>query len=316
MPAQFDHVECGIYFVGVMELTAVLFLRWLQWRSRLTDLGVNRVPCVPTARTMWGLGWLLFIVLTMPNPPRAGQFHQRASLMLAMSAVFGACLILLSRREAREEPELEAHAVSHGLLRSRVEALASKAGTLSLNEWSSRVVIFSLYVLPAGFRAWTVTQNGRNVLLLRHFLEQMSRAEIDALVARQLARQQRRYYLPPVLAVFACSLVAVGALEWLGMGLRDRWLVLLLLLAMEVSALWLFSSHALHSADVRAIKLTGSAEPLISAIAELSRESDSKLDLGMIERLARKTGVTSDRLQNLIKEQPRPAEDRYILSSD
>jgi hypothetical protein len=144
----------------------------------------------------------------------------------------------------------------------------------------------------------------------------MSRAGIDALVARQLARQQRRYYLPPVLAVFACSLVAVGALEWLGMGLRDRWLVLLLLLAMEVSALWLFSSHALHSADVRAIKLTGSAEPLISAIAELSRESDSKLDLGMIERLARKTGVTSDRLQNLIKEQPRPAEDRYILSSD
>ena len=307
---QSDPVEFGILFVGVLVLAAVRFADWLQWRNRLMDLRGDHLYATPTTKIIWDAGWLLFIVLALSPDMHPGL------LLLSVAASFALLTILTYLREAKQRRAAATCEVSRGFLRSSVEDLVSKAGVRSINEWIFCVTLVDLYVIPDGFQEWTVTGRGRNVVIAQRYLERMSRSEIDSLVARQLARQQWQYYLPPVAAAFCGGLVAVGLLELFEAGQHERWLVLLLLLVIEMSTLAIYSPWAFRRADLRAVRLTGNPESFISALAQLARLSGRKLDTLLVRRLVRKTGIETGRLFDLTTAKDHPPADRYPTSGD
>ena len=95
-----------------------------------------------------------------------------------------------------------------------------------------------------------------------------------------------------------------------------RTIVFLFLLAAELAVLAACHSSVLLRADLRAIKLTGDAESLLSAMAELSRMNGAEPDVPLLRRIAQKTGVPPDRLHALIEQRPCPAEDCYPTSGE
>jgi Zn-dependent protease with chaperone function len=144
----------------------------------------------------------------------------------------------------------------------------------------------------------------------------MSRSEIDALAAHQLARQQREYLLPARASLLGCGLAAAGLCELLNVGIAGRWLAFLVLVAAETAALALYFPHVEVKADLRAIRLTGNPDAFFSALGESARLNGAALDLPALEKIARRTGVSADRLRALFQQQHRPAEDRYPTSGD
>jgi Zn-dependent protease with chaperone function len=144
----------------------------------------------------------------------------------------------------------------------------------------------------------------------------MSRAEIDALAARQLARQQGPPFRPADAYLLAGALAAVGLCELLHPGMAGWWLLLLALVAVETAALALNLPRADMQADLRAIALTGNPDAFFSALGESARLNGAPLDLPALEKTAQRAGVPPDRLRALLEPQPRPAEDRYPTSGD
>ncbi len=124
----------------------------------------------------------------------------------------------------------------------------------------------------------------------------MSQSEIDALAARQLCRQSKRYYSPPSRTLLACDVFAACLLEWLGMG---------------PAALSVYLPRALAEADRRAVDLTGDVEAFVSAIAGLARFSGAHLPEASLRETAARSGIPADRVRALAAERIAPAEDRY-----
>jgi hypothetical protein len=141
----------------------------------------------------------------------------------------------------------------------------------------------------------------------------MSRAEIDALAARQLARLRRANF-GAILLVGA--LAAVGLCELLHPGMVGWWLLFLALVAVQAAAVASYLPHADLQSDLRAIWLTGNPDAFFSALAESARLNGTALDLPALEKTSQRAGVSPDRLRALLEPQPRPAEDRYPTSGD
>lgn len=131
-----------------------------------------------------------------------------------------------------------------------------------------------------------------------------------------MSRQQRHYLIRLVAPALAYGLVGAYLLNWLDLADRAWWVSLLLMLIIEIVALALYSPHALFLADIRATQLTGDAESFVSALAELSRLNQAKLDWRLLERIAGATGIRPDRLRELIERHNHLPEDRYSTSGD
>jgi Zn-dependent protease with chaperone function len=144
----------------------------------------------------------------------------------------------------------------------------------------------------------------------------MSRAEIDALAARQLARLRGGRFRPVDAYLLVGALAAVGLCVLLRPGMAGWWLLFAGLVAVETAALALNLPHAEIQSDLRAIALTGNPDAFFSALAESARLTGAPLDLPALEKTAQSAGVTPDRLRALLQPQPRPAEDRYPTSGD
>ncbi len=191
--------------------------------------------------------------------------HQewRAAVM-SVVAGFGLGLwVAMSRSRVRG---LSPEAVTAGPLRERVFALAERAG----------VSVAQLLVLAARdarlMNAFAL--QGRRVLITDTLLEQLSRREVDSVIAHELAHLRFRH--PQLL--FASLVVTVAVVFPLSLPLGTwsfaltgvvGWLVLLML---SRSLEWV--------ADRQAVAWTGDAEALITAIARISRSNDIPLDWG------------------------------------
>ena len=157
-------------------------------------------------------------------------------------------------------------AVTAGPLRERVFALAARAG----------VRVEQLFVLAARdarlVNAFAV--QGRRVLVTDSLLERLSRREVDAVIAHELAHLRFRHpqwlfasLVLTVAVVFPLSL-PLGAWAFTLAGIAG-WLIFLML---SRSFEW--------AADRQAVAWTDDAEALITAISRISRSNDIPLDWG------------------------------------
>jgi Zn-dependent protease with chaperone function len=189
------------------------------------------------------------------------EWRVAAACALAGFAI-GLWLTLRQSRVLGLAPE----AITAGLLRERVFALAERAG----------VRVEQLFVLAARdarlVNAFAL--QGRRVLLTDTLLEQLSRREVDAVVAHELAHLRFRHpqllsfsLLGTIAVVFPLSLpLGAGAFALSGCA---AWQVMLVL-----------SRWFEFVADRQAVAWTGDAEALITAIVRISRANDIPLDWG------------------------------------
>lgn len=223
----------------------------------------------------------------------------------------GVVFLLASRRRMRAL-RLEPHALTEGELRDRIFALAARAG----------VSLKQIYLLPAlkVRLANALAAVGNIVLLTDYLLENLSRREVDAVVAHELAHLKRRH--PLLLVVVAAALIMVPMMwgpAWRGVAvpLGPLLAILVVLLA---------SRRFERSADVLAARLTGDPEALITALVKLASLNLlpvhwGKLDEALLthpsarrraEALARATGVPTNRVDELLSGSSL-AHDRYPL---
>jgi hypothetical protein len=195
--------------------------------------------------------------------------------------------------------------VSQGALFGGVEALRRKTAGGTLH----------VYVLPDGYiRRPQDTQESNRVVVPQRLLDRLSRGEVDALVAFQLAR------LPRLNRVFIGALIYASAAATVIAALNVRASrqleIFLALLALELVALAILWPRLESHVDLRAIEIAGDPDVYLSAMVKLYRLSGSSPDQRYLSRIARTAGIPPERLRSLLQEELRPAEDRYPTSGD
>lgn len=200
------------------------------------------------------------------------------------------------------------HAVTHGPLRDRLFALAAKAG----------VTLQQLYVLPMRRHrmANAFAVQGGVVLLTDWLLENLERREVDAVLAHELAHIRLGH--PRQLGIAAAVGVLAGAALVAVAGFATAvvaGVILSLLVARFVSR------RCEYQADALAVRLTGDAEALVTALVRIGRLNHVPIHWGRaaesglthpstlrrVEAIARAAGISADRLRELLacEEPPR-----------
>jgi len=240
-------------------------------------------------------------------------FHSFAFPDYALAVVVIVTVMFSSSIQGKAR-RLQQFEVSRGELWNGVRALVATANIMRPSgAWG--VPAFRVYVVPDEFRP-RMFAGSVSVFVWRRYLDAMSRAEIDALAARQLTRQNLRYHLLNLWPAVAGAFVAVGLFEFLNVSVRSRLMALPLLLAAEIAILVVLSPEILLRADLRAIRLTGNAEVFLSAVADAARLDGSAADMAHLGKLARKAGVPLDRLRELVERRDVAAGDRYPTTGD
>jgi Zn-dependent protease with chaperone function len=224
------------------------------------------------SRSFWAVGRLVlplfFICLGIVE-----LFHSPRLfvLLIALGIVAGK----FANRAFVQAYGVELHALTSGELRDRAFAIADKAKT-RLNQ---------LYVIPAEHMrmANAFAHVAHNVLLTDYLVKNMSKSEVDAVVAHEIAHLQnrhiRRRMTVTLIAVLAFAFAA-GFLEyWLPRGLPNG----PIFYAVVVLALLFVSRRNEFSADAGSVKLTGDAEAMITALARLTRLNTVPMQWGRFD---------------------------------
>ncbi len=210
--------------------------------------------------------------------------------------------------------------VAEGELRERVFALAAKANA----------PLRRFCIIPEG--AWksvhALTTGDRSLLIAQPVIDQLSRPEVDAVIAHELAHMRLKHRAWAIVQVIACAVV-VFLLE--SRIPREQGLVVILVLMAGLLAgivsVNFFRRRADYAADRLAVKLIGMPEPLITAILRLDRLRGCPLywspaeellfghssALGRVSAIARRNGVSKDRLGELIASKPAESIDPYPI---
>jgi len=308
MSVDWSRIDALVWMVAGAWLVARTFVRLRENVSLLVDLGVKPMaaPLSGPILPEFPLGFWPVIYYAILRSGSTGASHLSKPLWV----LYWIFLVLLSlafirpvwqRKKARQ-----AH-VSRGVLWDRIHALWQKARTRSDP---------ALYVVPDDLRAWAGSQIKPSVLIRRSWLDSLSRAEIDALAARQIARMQREYIRPIDALILATGFAAAAICEALSLGLTDWWVAWFGTVCLDVLLLSRYLPKAWLAADLRAIQMAGDAEAFFSALGELARLNGSALDAEAVMRIADIVGVPRSRAQELLLEQPRPAGDRYPTSGE
>jgi hypothetical protein len=157
-----------------------------------------------------------------------------------------------------------------------------------------------------------------SIFISRQALDWLSRGEIDALVASQLRgdafRRQATGWFIFGLVVYVCAAIAV--IDVLKIGFSGQVRILPLVAAVEILALTILWHHLRPQVLRRAIEIAGNPEAYLSAMVKLSRLSGSPPDERTLSLITNGAGTPRERLQALLEEPLRPAEDRYPTSGD
>jgi Zn-dependent protease with chaperone function len=210
--------------------------------------------------------------------------------------------------------------VAEGELRERVFALAAKA--------NARLLRFC--VIPEG--AWksvhVLTTGDRSLLIAQPVIDQLSRAEVDAIIAHELAHMRLRHRAWAILQVVACA-VAVFFVETRIPREQGLIVILVLMTGLLAGIVWInsYRRQADYSADQFAVKLIENPESLITAILRLDRLRGCPLywslpeellfghtsAVGRVNAIALPNGVSKDRLAQLIAIKPVESIDPYPI---
>ena len=215
------------------------------------------------------------------------------------------------------------NALTVGELRDRIFALAGQAG----------VKVQQVYVLPAGKGrlANAFAMRGNNVLITDYLLEHLSKREIDAIMAHELAHLKRRDpgKLRGALVLFIATPVGVylGLSSFTDLNVGP-W-ALPVVMALALMAFYFFSRRRERGADAGAVALTGDAEALITGLAKITALNLMPLQWGKwderflthpstlrrVQSIAQQSGISPERLQEILESSSSEGE-RYALPSE
>jgi hypothetical protein len=301
-------VAALVLIVAGSWLAATVFVRLRENVSVLADLGVKPMDALLNGPFLpeFSLGFLLVIYCLMLHM-KPSNASLSCKMWLVPPSIFVGFGLVDALRLFRQRKKAGEFAVSRGVLWHGIRILGRKARTRPDP---------ALYVVPDDFRAWAGARIKPSVLIRRRWLDSLSRAEIDALAARQIARMQREYSLPIDAFILAAGFAAAAFTETLNLG-PTGWLVAwFATVEIEILALSRYLPNALLAADLRAIQIGGDPEAFISARGELARLNGATLDTVALMMLAFFAGVPPSRARALLLDQPRPAADRYPTSGE
>jgi Zn-dependent protease with chaperone function len=247
----------------------------------------------------------------------AAMFHSPRLAVLLFAGTF-VTAGLAQRRLARAYG-LELHGLTSGELRDRAFAIAQAAGA-KLNQ---------LYVLPTERirMANAFAHAANNIFLTDYLVNNLSRREVDAIIGHEVAHLQKKHIrwklVLAFVAILAFAFTGVFLETWLPPGFPSGPIFYALLLL----GIFFQSRRNEFAADAGAVKLTGDAEALITALAKLSRlntmpmhwgKLDEKLlthpsTLRRVKRLAGLGGIPEARLPELLARSHAAPADVYTI---
>jgi hypothetical protein len=258
-------------------------------------------------QSSWGLGAALLPALLMlagmdaaiNGDPRVGVFCFALALLSGVALRAGGSQVL----------GMTPAALTTGELRDRIFALAEKAG----------VKVQQVYLLPAvkGRMANAFAMQGNNVLLTDYLLQHLSRREVDAIVAHELAHLQRRdpRRLQAALALAIAVPVGLGVgLDAVGVLGHQPGIIAAGGGLLGLLLFYFIARRLERRADAGAVALTGDPESMITGLAKLMQINlmpmqwgrwDERLlthpsTLRRVQAIARQGGIPPERLQELL----------------
>ena len=281
MPVELHPLFSGLLMVVGSWINVKCLVLMLRTRRRLADLDV-RMGGAYLWQASLVLAWNLSLLLLLLGQPRIHPVLLANLLFLVSYLLLWVPRILVGR--------LEPLALSRGALFAGIQRLAGKA----------QIPRPSVYLLPLDPQPRLPALPGPAVRIPRRFLDCMSRAEIDALAARQLARLQRARFRPADAYLLVGALAVAGLCKLLHVGMAGWWLLFAGLVAVETAALALNLPRVEMQSDLRAIALTGNPDAFFSALGESARLTGAALDLPALEKTAQRAGVSAERLRALL----------------
>lgn len=259
------------------------------------------------ARFVFPVVFISFGVMELFHSPRLGV------VLVALSFLTGR---IATRRFVRAYG-IEVHALSTGELRDRAFALAEKANA-KLNQ---------LYVLPAESMrlANAFAHASQNVLLTDYLVKNLGKAEIDAVVAHEIAHLQKKHVnrRAVLFSVATAAFVSNVSGHWL----PPQFPAGPVFYGLAFLGALFISRRNEHAADAGSARLTGNAEAMITALARLSRLNMmplqwAKLDEKLlshpstsrrIKRLAADSGISEARTSELLEQCLLPPAETYSI---
>jgi len=287
-----------------------------SWRahSRITGMELTRRQL--TAQTGWMLAAILIpatLTFTALNSFGGGNYRN-AVLLLFVTFV---ALILLAAK-ARQASGVKPQAITRGELRDRVFDLAERAG----------VQLRQLMLLPSGKHkmANAFAVGLREVMISERLLETLSKREVDAVLAHELAHLKHKHaltILPLTVGVLTAAGIALTAfMEWL-----PGWSYGAIAFVGVGLTFSFFSRRAERAADAGAVDISGDAEAFITGQAKVyalnmlpsdwSRGAEALLthpsSQRRIEAAAKQAGISAERLDDLLQNPPEDVSERYEI---
>ncbi|MEO0455583.1 MAG: M48 family metalloprotease [Cyanobacteria bacterium P01_A01_bin.114] len=202
----------------------------------------------------------------------SGQMQRMGVLLLGAIAsrlIFGPL--------AQKLRDMTPHAITTGELRDRIFALAQPAG-VSLNQ---------VYVLPMRrsrmLNAFAVS--GGNVMLTDYLIKHLNKAEVDAVMAHEIAHLHYGHIQKKVTALVLLSVVALVILLFTFIFLMSGWrwwlaVPIVCFLGLSLALMYGLSRRFEYQADAKAARLTGNAQAMISGLGKLARLNQMPLQWG------------------------------------
>ena len=303
-----DRLQEGLLLVFLLYAVGLVFVEREQFIAPSVDpWGEDK-----TLPVLWKIGardlaagllWfgLMFLTLVKDTLVQRVPYTQ---VGVEVAALFALLLIVSAIRSGARPSNLRACELSRGALADGVREVARKAGGFELAGPS-------VYVLENSSQALPCAPPTAAVVMPRQLLDSMSRHEIDALAFWQLCRQSHPCHALPRRMLLVSNALVVSLLEWLVAGPVMRCALLLPLVAVQFAVLSRYLPRVRTEADLRAAKLAGDAEVFLSALAGLFRYRGVPIAESAVRQIARRRGISSGRVAEIMAERIAPAETRY-----
>ncbi|HEV3421063.1 MAG TPA: M48 family metalloprotease [Candidatus Acidoferrum sp.] len=261
------------------------------------------------ARFVFPLPLIALGIMELFNSPRVGV------LLLVAGFIVGK---FTTKRFIRAYG-LELYGLSSGVLRDRAFALAEKAGT-KLNQ---------LFVLPTESMrmANAFAHAAQNIYLTDYLLKNLDKAEVDAVVAHEIAHLQKKH----IGWRSAVTFLLIGGYVF-STTLLERWIPHAfptgpIFYGLFLLVFFFLSRRNEFAADAGSATLTGNAEAMITALARLTRLNTMPLQWGKLDekmlthpstmrrirRLASEAGINEARISELLVGSFAPPVDTYPI---
>lgn len=312
----------ALAYVLILQWVAMLSLDRMTLRVRAASL-LGNSKTVPRfwygpgcAGTFYGLYWLWMFAYFAADITRPQTIHRSRlssdSSAIAVVAVllvaFGFNLFLGFQTRAAAA-SLETYRVYRGKLADAARSVVSRCGR--------RLLPFdvALYVLPKENFADLCNSVRWGVALPFEFLDELSRKEINSIVAGQVSRQSQHVYAPVYWAALLLNGVSAYLVYAFHLGLAEAGILLVALASIELISIRLYSPFMQFRAELYSIELGGSPEAYFSARGWLNSIGGEPLRPEMLRRIAAKSNLSEAEMSALLsKQQISEEKDRYPTS--